>query len=113
MVLQEDSKTDETSCDDELSDWQRDNMDYAKQIAASRDQVDKRFIDLYLCRKVAQKGARMGFKSDLFINRKQSLSMGPIDMVHRLEKRRSFEYLVPGPLDQSSNWQPDILQQPA
>ena len=35
LVIRESSDLDETSSDRELSDWQRDKMDYAKQMASS------------------------------------------------------------------------------
>ena len=57
----EGTNTEETSFDDELSDWQRDSMNYAKQLAASTNPTDKRFIDLYLCRKMGAEGVSLGF----------------------------------------------------
>ena len=35
LVIRESSNLDETSEDSELSDWQRDNMDYAKAMTES------------------------------------------------------------------------------
>ena len=54
LVLRESSNLEETSDDSELSDWQRDNMDYAKAIAESRNKVDERLINLYRIRKANQ-----------------------------------------------------------
>lgn len=51
LVIRESSNLDETSDDSELSDWQQDNMDYAKALAESRNKVDERLINLYRIRK--------------------------------------------------------------
>lgn len=40
MVIRESSNLEETSSDDELSDWGRDRMDYAKVMVESPDKVD-------------------------------------------------------------------------
>ena len=61
VIKDEGTNTEETSFDDELSDWQRDSVNYAKQLAASTNPTDKRFIDLYLCRKMAAEGVSLGF----------------------------------------------------
>ena len=47
LVIRESSNMEETSQDEELSDWQRDNMAYALQMASSADKIDERFINLY------------------------------------------------------------------
>ena len=51
LVIRESSNLEETSDDSELSDWQQDNMDYAKALAESRNKVDERLINLYRIRK--------------------------------------------------------------
>ena len=60
LVIRESSNLDETSDDSELSDWQRDNMDYAKALAESRNKVDERLINLYRIRKANQNGHMLG-----------------------------------------------------
>jgi hypothetical protein len=61
MVIRESSNLDETSSDSELSDWQRDNMDYAKNMTMSVDKVDERLINIYRIRKAHQMGIHLGF----------------------------------------------------
>ena len=56
LVIRESSNLDETSEDAELSDWQRDNMDYAKAMTESQNLVDQRLISLYKTRKAHQMG---------------------------------------------------------
>ena len=51
LVIRESSDLDETSSDRELSDWQRDEMDYAKRMAQSSNIIDKRLIGIYRLRK--------------------------------------------------------------
>lgn len=40
LTIRESSNLDETSSDADLSDWQRDNMDYAKRMALSSNKTD-------------------------------------------------------------------------
>ena len=40
LVIRESSNLDETSSDEELSDWQRDNMDYASVMIEGQNKVD-------------------------------------------------------------------------
>ena len=47
MIIRESSDFDESSADSELSDWQRDDMSFAKQMTQSGEKIDKRLIDLY------------------------------------------------------------------
>ena len=54
MVIRESSNFEETSSDDELSDWGGDNMMYAYSMLMSRNKVDNRLIDLYRIRKASQ-----------------------------------------------------------
>ena len=52
MIIREsDDGSEGTSSDNELSDWKADNMQYAEKMATSTNQVDKRFMNLYLYRK--------------------------------------------------------------
>ena len=48
MVIRESDSCDRESSDSELSDWQKDNMGYAKQMVASSDRVDRQLVNLYL-----------------------------------------------------------------
>ena len=50
MVIRESSNMEETSSDEELSDWHRDNMDYAKTMTESGCKIDARLINLYRIR---------------------------------------------------------------
>ena len=51
MVIREsDNFTQETSSDNELSDWQRDDMIYVKRMITSTSETDKRLLDLYTVR---------------------------------------------------------------
>ena len=96
MVLKDEgTNSEETSEDDELSDWQRDSMNYAKQLAASCDPTDKRFVDLYVCRKMAEGGVQLGFQNNEYINREQKLSIEPIEMVRRISEKKPFH--IPRP----------------
>ena len=63
LVIRESSNLDETSEDAELSDWQRDNMDYAKAMTESQNLVDQRLISLYKIRKAHQTGKSLGFEA--------------------------------------------------
>ena len=53
MTIQESHFEDETSEDEELSDWQKDNMDYAGKMMASTNKVDQRLINLYIFKKAS------------------------------------------------------------
>ena len=73
IIREDDSQSSNTSPDDELSDWQRDNMAYAAQMAKSMDPVDKRFVNLYLLRKADQKNIRFGFANDILLSQNRKL----------------------------------------
>ena len=60
-IIRESSNLDDTSSDNELSDWERDNMDYVGKMTKSSDKVDKRLVDLYRMRKAQELGLHMGF----------------------------------------------------
>ena len=51
----------ETSSDAELSDWQKDTMDYAKRMVQSPNKVDQRFMSLYKIRRAEMFGIHIGF----------------------------------------------------
>ena len=53
----------ETSSDDDLSDWQRDKMDLAEIMVKSDNRVDQRMIDIYRIRKAHQLGINLGFSN--------------------------------------------------
>ena len=59
-------------------------------MAASQNKIDKRFIKLYICQKMSEKGVQMRFENDDFINQKRSLQIAAPDLVHRLMKKRSI-----------------------
>ena len=54
-----------TSSDDNHSDWQQDNMDYATKMIKSRDKVDRRLIDLYMLKRADQAGLHLGFNNEV------------------------------------------------
>ena len=72
IIREDDSQSENTSSDAELSDWQRDNMAYAAQMANSVDPVDKRFVNLYLLRKADQKDIRFGFANDILLSQNRT-----------------------------------------
>ena len=63
MVIRESSNLDETSSDAELSDWQKDNMQYVKKMAQSSSKVDNKLINLYRIRKAHSMGIHLGFNN--------------------------------------------------
>ena len=88
LVIRESSNLEETSQDEELSDWQRDNMAYAKQMASSIDKVDERFINLYRIKRAHQMGLHIGFK-DLNISRRNSKLRRPTQS-KKLQQPKNF-----------------------
>ena len=68
MIIRESSNFEDTSSDQDLSDWQKDNMDYARRMAASNGEVDKRLINLYLFKIAQQKGVNFGFNNSVISN---------------------------------------------
>ena len=54
MIIRESSDFSNTSLDDEIDYWERENKNYYREVAASTDKVDKRIVDLYLLRKAGQ-----------------------------------------------------------
>ena len=51
MVIRESSESERSQEEEELSDWGRDNMGYAKQLAFSHEKVDQRLFNLYMFRR--------------------------------------------------------------
>lgn len=76
-MIRESSNFEETSCDSELSDWQRDNMSHVTRMARSEKKVDKRLINLYMLRKAHQLGHVFGFDNELLINQRSSKRKRP------------------------------------
>ena len=72
LIIRESTDFDESSADSELSDWQKDNMDYVRRMASSRDLVDKRLTNIYMIRKAHQNKTHFGFENDLLVNRRAS-----------------------------------------
>ena len=48
IIRESDSQTEYTSSDNELSDWNEDNMRYVEKMAHSTSHVDKRLMNLYI-----------------------------------------------------------------
>ena len=88
LVIRESSNLEETSQDEELSDWQRDNMAYAKQMASSIDKVDERFINLYRIKRAHQMGLNIGLK-DVNISRRNCKLRHPTQS-KKLQKPKNF-----------------------
>ena len=68
MVLRDSDNFDQTSSDNELSDWQRDDMVYVKRMIQSSDSTDKRLLDLYKVRQANNAGVNLGFTNYKAIN---------------------------------------------
>lgn len=51
LVIRESSNLDETSSNNDLSDWQRDDMIYVKRMMKSSNKTDQRLLKLYKVRK--------------------------------------------------------------
>jgi len=65
LILRESSNMDETSSDDELSDWQRDDMIYVKRMMQSSNKTDQRLIKLYKVQKANKDGIHLGFSKQI------------------------------------------------
>ena len=61
LVIRESSNFEETSGDEELSDWQRDDMVYAKRMKQSSNRIDQRLINIYKIRRAQQLDIHLGF----------------------------------------------------
>ena len=56
LVLRQSSESSASSSeDDELSDFRQENMEFARKMLTSKNQIDKRLINLYKIHKVHQK----------------------------------------------------------
>ena len=60
-MIRESSNLDETSSDEELSDWQRDTMVYVRRMMQSSNPTDQRLIKLYQVRQANNAGINLGF----------------------------------------------------
>lgn len=69
LVIRESSNLEETSQDSELSDWQVDNMDYAKRMVQSSNKVDERLINLYRLKIANHLGIHIGLRNPNLILR--------------------------------------------
>ena len=79
MLIRESSNFEETSEDEELSDWGMDDQKYAEKLAKSEEKVDQRLIDLYMIRRAHQIGSHFGFDNQSLLSmRAQSLSNGSV-----------------------------------
>ena len=65
LILRESSNLDETSSDDELSDWQRDDMSYVKRMMQSSNKTDQRLIKLYKVQRANKNGIHIGFSRQI------------------------------------------------
>ena len=63
MVIRESDNLDETSSDDELSDWQQDDMVYIKRMIKSPNETSKRLLNLYKVRQAHNAGVNLGFQN--------------------------------------------------
>ena len=54
MIIRDSTDFSNTSLDDEIDYWERENKNYYRAVATSTDKVDKRIVDLYLLRKAGQ-----------------------------------------------------------
>ena len=61
MVIRDSSNLDESSSDDELSDWQRDDMIYVKRMMQSHNKVDARLLKLFKVRQAKKLNIHLGF----------------------------------------------------
>ena len=50
-MLRESTDINETTSDDELSDWHKEDKRFTQDLVASRDKIDKRMIVIYKLRK--------------------------------------------------------------
>lgn len=67
LVIRESSNLDETSSNNDLSDWQRDDMIYVKRMMKSTNKTDQRLLKLYKVRKAHQSGIHIGFSEQAHI----------------------------------------------
>ena len=62
-MIRESDNLDETSSDDELSDWQQDDMVYIKRMIKSPNETSKRLLNLYKVRQAHNAGVNLGFQN--------------------------------------------------
>ena len=51
LIIRESSDHTNTTSDADLSDWERQDMQFAKKMTISKDSVDQRFVNLYKIRR--------------------------------------------------------------
>ena len=99
LIIRESSNFEETSCDSELSDWQRDNMQYARSMTHSTDKVDKRLISLYMMNKAHEQGHTFGLENDILIKEKGQLRSSKFYRQHHASR---FPSIMPSGMHQRS-----------
>ena len=65
LIIRESSNMDETSSNDELSDWRRDDMIYVKRMMKSSNKTDQRLIKLYKVQRANKDGLHIGFSDQI------------------------------------------------
>ena len=63
MVIRESDNLDKTSSDNQLSDWQRDDMVYVKHMMKSPNETSKRLLNLYKVRQAHDAGVNLGYQN--------------------------------------------------
>ena len=77
MVIRESDNLEETSSENELSDWQRDDMVYVKRMMRSPNELSKRLLNLYKVRQAHNAGVNLGYQNyleDELVNEEQQSS---------------------------------------
>ena len=67
-MIRDSSNLDETSSDEELSDWQLDDMTYVQRMMDSKNPSDQRLLKLYQVKQANHEGIDIGFKNRDKIN---------------------------------------------
>ena len=62
-MIRDSSNLDETSSDEELSDWQHDDMTYVQRMMDSKNPSDQRLLKLYQVKQANHAGIDIGFKN--------------------------------------------------
>jgi len=63
LVIRDSSNLEETSSDEELSDWQNDDMAYVKRMMESKNPSDQRLLKLYQVKQANLHDIKIGFKN--------------------------------------------------
>ena len=61
-MIRDSSNLEETSSDQELSDWQNDDLAYVKRMIESKNPSDQRLLKLYQVKQASHAGVKLGFK---------------------------------------------------